>query len=254
MNNRIVIEPAFKIREIARNALAGYWPRMYLGIFIYFVILSGMMTILDLFFSTIVNVLLPTGEYLPVSVGYASWLYQLAVGGPLQYGLALFLLSFLRRREIDNGHLMDGFSHFGKTFILYLLYCLRIFLWSLLFVIPGIIAVFRYSQAFYLQVDHPDWTASQCLRESKYLMMGNKGKLFYLNLTFIGWYILANLPSLLVDGLINSVVVFIVLWLLTALPLIVVDLYAAVSRTVFYELLTGRLVVSDGYDNDYRNM
>ena len=43
MNNRIVIEPAFKIREIARNALAGYWPRMYLGIFLYFVILSGMM-------------------------------------------------------------------------------------------------------------------------------------------------------------------------------------------------------------------
>ncbi len=252
MNNRIVIEPAFKIREIARNALAGYWPRMYLGIFIYFVILSGMMTILDLFFSTIVNVLLPTGEYLPVSVGYASWLYQLAVGGPLQYGLALFLLSFLRRREIDNGYLMDGFSHFGKTFILYLLYCLRIFLWSLLFVIPGIIAVFRYSQAFYLQVDHPDWTASQCIRESTYLMKGNKGKLFYLNLTFIGWYILANIPSLLISGVINSAVVFFVLWVLLSLPVLVVDLYASMSRAAFYELLTERLVVTDGYERDQR--
>ena len=183
--------------------------------------------------------LLPTGEYLPVSVGYASWLYQLAVDGPLQYGLALFLLSFLRRREIDNGHLMDGFSHFGKTFILYLLYCLRIFLWSLLFVIPGIIAVFRYSQAFICRLIILTGRPAQCLRESKYLMMGNKGKLFYLNLTFIGWYILANLPSLLVDGLINSVVVFIVLWLLTALPLIVVDLYAAVSRTVFLRAAYG---------------
>ncbi len=62
MDNRIVIEPAFKIREIARNALAGNWQRMFVGVFIYFFMLSGMMALLDVFFFTTRTFVFPYGQ------------------------------------------------------------------------------------------------------------------------------------------------------------------------------------------------
>lgn len=249
MNNRIVIEPAFKIREIARNALAGNWQNMYAGIFVYFFMLSVIMELLDFFFSTVRTIVLPTGMYVNVSVGYASWLYQLAVSGALVYGLAMFTLAFFRRREVNLGYIFDGFGVFGKTFVLYLLYSVRIFLWTLLFIVPGIIAIYRYSQAFYLQVDHPDWSATQCINESKMLMIGNKGKLFYLNLTFIGWYFLANLPAVIIGTLDLHGLAGILLWIIGSLPVLIVDLYSIMSQTVFYELTAGNLVVTDGRED-----
>ena len=248
MNNRIIIEPAFKIREIARNALAGKWSIVYGGMFIYFIMSSGIMQLLDFFFSTIRTVLLPSGQYINVSIGYASWLYQLAVSGALMYGLAMFTLAFLRKKETDCGYIFEGFGIFGKTFILYLLYTVKIFLWSMLFVIPGIVATFRYSQAFYLQVDHHDWKASQCINESKILMVGNKGKLFYLNLTFIGWYFLANLPAIIIGEISPGGIVDILLWIVGSLPVLIVDVYSFMSQTVFYELVTDKLVVLDSRD------
>lgn len=68
-----------------------------------------------------------------------------------------------------------------------------IFLWSLLLIIPGIIAAYRYSMAFYILNDNPKMGAMDALRESKKMMVGYKGKLFFLSLSFIGWTILSVL-------------------------------------------------------------
>ena len=65
---------------------------------------------------------------------------------------------------------------------------------ALLFVIPGIIAAYRYSLAIYVMIDHPEYSAMDCLRESKRLTMGYKGQLFLLDLSFILWLILTALP------------------------------------------------------------
>ncbi len=67
-------------------------------------------------------------------------------------------------------------------------------LWSLLFVIPGIIAAYRYSMALYVLIDNPELGALECLRRSKEMMRGNKFKLFVLELSFIGWILLATIP------------------------------------------------------------
>lgn len=64
---------------------------------------------------------------------------------------------------------------------------LFIFLWSLLFIIPGIIAAFRYSMAPYIMAQNPDIGIMEALRESKRIMHGHKFDLFVLNLSFIGW-------------------------------------------------------------------
>lgn len=57
-------------------------------------------------------------------------------------------------------------------------------------IIPGIIKSFSYAMTPYIAVDHPDWTATQCITESRRIMYGNKWRYFCLNISFIGWYLL----------------------------------------------------------------
>ena len=65
-----------------------------------------------------------------------------------------------------------------------------VFLWSLLFIIPGIIAAIRYSQAFLIKLDDPDLSATECIDKSKEMMNGHKMDYFLLILSFIVWFIL----------------------------------------------------------------
>ena len=252
MGNHIVIEPASKIREIARNALAGYWKQVILGVVIYFLLTSGVEIVLNNLFA-FTNPIDLYGQSIVQKVPYGGGIYQLIIGGPLELGFTIFLLTFFRKRKIDNTLLFEGFSRFGKALLLLVLMSVKIMLWSLLFVIPGIIAAFRYSQAFYVLADNPDMSVSRCIKESCRIMAGNKGRYFYLQLTFIGWYILANIPSGIFTSLLDSDGAFaIVMTILLSLPVVVVDAYMMVSVTAFYELATERLVVMNG--TDYDNM
>ncbi len=67
------------------------------------------------------------------------------------------------------------------------------FLWSLLFVIPGIIKSYSYSQTFFIKGENPNIPASRAIELSKIMMDGHKGDLFYLHLSFIGWTLLSSL-------------------------------------------------------------
>ena len=125
------------------------------------------------------------------------------------------------------------------------MYSIRILLWSLLFIIPGLIAVFRYSQAFYLRVDHPEWTTNQCLVASSKLMKGNKLKYLGMNLSFIGWYILATIPAMLASIFVSTEIGLIIAGVILSIPVLFVDLYLMMTETVFYELLVGNLVVNE---------
>ena len=68
-------------------------------------------------------------------------------------------------------------------------------LWSLLFIVPGIIAMYRYRMAYYILLDDPDKGPLQCIRESKELMRGHKKELFFLDLSFIGWEFLITISA-----------------------------------------------------------
>lgn len=76
-----------------------------------------------------------------------------------------------------------------------LLMCLYIILWSLLFLIPGIIKSYSYSQTLYIRAENPNISPSRAIELSKVIMDGHKGQLFYLHLSFIGWFILSGLTS-----------------------------------------------------------
>lgn len=91
------------------------------------------------------------------------------------------------------GDIWKGFNLFGKALWLTIITGFFTFLWSLLFIIPGIVKGFAYSMAPYILADHPDMTAREALRASKIMTDGHKGELFVLSLSFIGWFLLIPL-------------------------------------------------------------
>ncbi len=96
-----------------------------------------------------------------------------------------------------------GFDDFWSAFKLNFLTGLFTFLWSLLFVIPGIIKSISYSMAPCILAENKGKPALECLRESKALTKGHKGELFVLGLSFLGWILLCvvtfGLASIWVD-------------------------------------------------------
>ena len=115
---------------------------------------------------------------------------SILLAGPMMFGFILYFLKVSRNENPTIENLFDGFKDFSGNFCLSFMMSLFIFLWSLLFVIPGIIKSYSYSMAFYIKNDHPEYNWRQCLDESRRIMDGHKFELFCLHLSFIGWEIL----------------------------------------------------------------
>ncbi len=88
------------------------------------------------------------------------------------------------------GDMFCRMDTFGKALWLQILTAFFTFLWSLLFVIPGIIKAYSYSMAQYVLAEHPEKTAREALNESKRIMEGHKMELFVLHLSFFWWHLL----------------------------------------------------------------
>ncbi len=123
--------------------------------------------------------------------GVSAGVLSLLVAGPLAVGTANV---FLRITRLGTARLEDMFTGFteglAENLLLGLMQALFTFLWSLLFIIPGIVKAYSYSMASFIKYDHPDWTWQNCLDESIRIMDGHKADLFWLDLTFIGWHLL----------------------------------------------------------------
>ena len=105
----------------------------------------------------------------------------------LQVGLSRF---FLNQRE-EKGDITDLFSMFkedpGNVFKVMFLMNLYIFLWSLLFVIPGIIKTYEYRFVPYILAENPSMDAKDVFARAKELSNNNKMDFFVLDLSFMGW-------------------------------------------------------------------
>lgn len=161
-----------------------------------------------------------------------AWLLYLLLGivsFVLGIGFLIFTLNIAMGAEASYWNLLDGFPMILRLFVLEILKGLFIFLWTLLFVIPGFIAFYRYRQAEYLLVQHPEMTPMDCLRESKALMKGHKWELFVLDLSFLGWAILIGFANGFVIWSIPIIAVAIRFWFTPFLYL---------TRALYYKELT----------------
>lgn len=118
---------------------------------------------------------------------------SLLITGPISLGVAIFALSIARGQDTKIEQVFHGFSHFIKALGAYLLVLLYVILWSILLIIPGVIAAFSYSMVFYILADNNSIKVTDALKQSKEMMKGYKWKLFFLSLRFIGWALLCVL-------------------------------------------------------------
>lgn len=126
-----------------------------------------------------------------VAVVYA--LAMLVLGGVIGLGYRRYCLNLIDGTEAEFGDLFSQFSRFLDAFVLYLLMGLFTFLWSLLLIVPGIVAAYSYSMAPYILLEDPGCTPLEAIRRSKEMMDGCKLDLFVLELSFIGWSLLSAL-------------------------------------------------------------
>ena len=111
-------------------------------------------------------------------------------GGCLEFGLCAYFLNNARAQEnkADLKQLFKGFTtNISKNIVAGLLVAIFTALWSILFVIPGIVKSYAYSMTFYIMNDNPELSASEAIKESQRMMKGYKMKAFLLDLSFIGW-------------------------------------------------------------------
>lgn len=179
------------LRQAARDSLRGKWGIAVGVTILYLILVNGVPTIIDLFLKPSD----PQNELDGVSLlnTLIQLLWWIFVYAPLIIGYVVFIMKLVRRQEAETGDLFSRFK--GEWYLrsigVVVLQSIYIALWSILLIIPGIIKSYSYSMAYYILLDHPEYSAFQAITESRKLMNGHKWQLFVLHLTFIGWFLLS---------------------------------------------------------------
>lgn len=242
--NIVVNESSQTLRALGRRALIGNWGLAIGGFTLYALLLVGPVYFINKMFGysgavlnidTVVNRDMDYSTMIMnnFSDSFVSNIYSLLVTGPLSLGLIIFIGSIFRRKNANISEIFNGFEQFIKAFTTYFVMSFFIFLWSLLFIIPGIIATYRYAMTFYILMDNPDMKVMEVINASKEMMRNNKWKLFCLQLSFIGWGIL----TLFTLGL----------------GMIVLGPYMETSMFAFYEIANGNLRIDYSYGSPVAN-
>lgn len=115
--------------------------------------------------------------------------------GPMFLGLHRAILQLVRTKKVKVSTLFSGFKDFGVAFRAGWLWGIRIFLWSLLLFVPGIIAAIRYSMTFFILADNPNITAREAINKSKDMIEGRKWEFFKNFVLYFGLAIFINIFS-----------------------------------------------------------
>lgn len=264
--NIIVTEPSKNLRLLGRNALNGKWKMAFIASIVYLLCIQLPVMILDELFGQTFPEMLNNGAMLyydgsftgqmmeamgksTEKVSAMSGVYSFLVTGAFILGITIFFLNLFRRKEAEPAQVFMGFENFFKALGLMFMTGLFTVLWTLLFIVPGIIAALRYSQAFFILADNPEKGIMECISESKQMMKGNKAKLFCLGFSFIGWILLAGVATAFVSGIIGAIfgmgsVAAILSGIASCVIVAWIFAYIMSTEVAFYEILRGNLRAS----------
>ena len=130
---------------------------------------------------------------IPAMIGFGLllWLLVFVVFSPLKISLDYTYLKVADEEKPQFNMLGYGFRNcWTQSALLGFFSNVFIFLWSLLFVIPGIIKSYSYRMSSYIMAENPEISALDAITKSKQMMKGHKFELFVLDLSFILWYLL----------------------------------------------------------------
>lgn len=114
------------------------------------------------------------------------------VFSPVMLGYTSFNLRLSNGESPTVGELFSLYkNNILRSFLFIVLKNVLVLLWSLLFLVPGIVAHYRYAMAEYIMVQNPNISGREAIARSKEMMKGHKGELFVLRLSFLGWALLS---------------------------------------------------------------
>lgn len=172
-----------------------------------------------------------------------AWIIvSLIIGGAGKLGYARYNLNLVDAKDARFWDLFSQFHRLGDGFVMNLLVGLFTMLWSLLFVIPGIIKSYSYAMTPYILYEHPEYSPNQAITESRKMMKGNKFRLFCLQLSFIGWELLCAVPTLIlfvIVALMQAFVFLLPLILVAMVGSLFVSAYMEAAQAAFYREVSG---------------
>lgn len=140
----------------------------------------------------------------------AGFVFEMFIGYVFSAIAAFGMAGLVLKAEADRDDRwfagsFGGFSRPLEMTGLLLLVNVNVMLWSLLLVIPGIVAAYRYRQAWYLKNERPELSARECVAESDRLMKGLKWQALCLDCSFL-WRFLAVMAAMVVLQLVAGLV------------------------------------------------
>lgn len=171
-------------------------------------------------------------------------LYTLVFTGVFRLGEALYTLTYIRSKRVEMRSVIEAFGLYFKTLRLFLLQVLIISFWTMLFIVPGIVAALNFSQSFYILADDPSKSVTQILNESRLMMLGNR--IAYIKLVFyyapylLAAYLLSSAADSIFRSMLTSEGAAMALSLAASIPFFLAAGYMELGRCVFYELIINK--------------
>lgn len=170
------------LKSNARAQLSGKWGLTIVTLLVGTIIING--------FSSAVDFIEPISS-IPTNLGR---LINILLGGVITFGISKFVLNIAtNKEEASFNDLFSGFNIYLKTLGLWIVMGVCIGIATLCLIIPGIIVALMFSQAFFILCENNEKSIKECLEESSEIMKGYKAELFVLELSFIGWWLLAGI-------------------------------------------------------------
>ncbi len=174
-------------------------------------------------------------------LSFAFMILHFVIGGAITLGYVKFNLNLVDGKPVAVAQLFSEFGRLWKGIGMQVQRFVYIFLWSLLFVIPGIYASYGYAMTPYILLEHPEMSANDAITASKEIMNGNRWRLFCLEISFLGWSFLVVLFTLGIG----------ILWLYPYMQASFAAFYREVSRGKFGEPVQETMY--NGYYDDQSN-
>ncbi|MFP7253684.1 DUF975 family protein [Terribacillus goriensis] len=181
------------LKQDALDSLRGNWGKSVLAVFLFSVISFTIKLISNSWFgfSIVVEEEITIKEETLRFVRDTLFDYVLLM--PLFTGTTWLFQSFVQGDRPAFGFIFSPFKRFWRYMLTGLILTVLLTFWTLLLIVPGIIKYLSYSQTLYILRENPHYSIFEAIRESKEKMRGNKGRLFLLQLSFIGWALLTIL-------------------------------------------------------------
>ena len=164
-----------------------------------------------------------------------SLIVEIFLGNVISVGSCRFFMeSRINRRSAGVGRIFWGFScghYFNIVKVMFFL-TIKVLLWSLLLVIPGIIKSYEYHMVPYILSENPGMPAREVFARSRDMMYGNKWAVFVLDLSFLGWIFLAGGAAMILESM--TILNFVSFGMISLLPVCFIMPYISATKAELY--------------------